>query len=199
MFRHTCTFFLLIAAIFVLGTPSTHAQLKIGTLDMSRVFNEYYKTKDVQNELSSVRDTSKKEMDERVAVLKQAMADIDKLSQEIDRPELSKEAKAVKTKERDEKVHVARFRDREIAEFRSMKERQLQEQFVRRRKEIIDDIMKVVNDKVKSQGYDLVFDKSGFSLGQVPVALYSRDDMDFSQQVIDALNKNAPKLKPSNR
>jgi hypothetical protein len=61
------------------------------------------------------------------------------------------------------------------------------------RKDIVDDIMKVVNEKVKSAGYDLVLDKTGVSMGQVPVVLYSRADLDFSNEIISILNKNAPK------
>ncbi len=194
MYRHTLASLILVLASLLVGTTSSYAQqLKIGMLDMNRVFNEYYKTKEAQAQLSTVRDTSKKEMDERVTSLKQAMAAIDKLSQEIDRPELSKEAKLTKTKERDEKVNAARQMDRDITEFRSMKERQLQEQFGRMRADIIKDIMSAVTDKVKSAGYDLVFDKSGLGLGQVPVVLYSRDDMDFSADIIAVLNKLAPK------
>jgi len=64
-------------------------------------------------------------------------------------------------KQRDEKVQEARNLDREIAEFRQTRERQLQEQFMSMRKDIIEDIMKVVNEKVKAAGYDLVLDKTG--------------------------------------
>ena len=60
------------------------------------------------------------------------------------------------------------------------------------RKDIVDDIMKTVNDLVKSKTYDIVFDKSGLSAGAVPVVLYSRDDLDFSADVITALNATAP-------
>jgi hypothetical protein len=52
--------------------------------------------------------------------------------------------------------------------------------------------MKTVNDLVKAKAYDIVFDKSGLSAGAVPVVLFSRDDLDFSQDVITALNKTAP-------
>jgi hypothetical protein len=61
------------------------------------------------------------------------------------------------------------------------------------RKDIIDDIMKVVNDKVKNTGYDLVFDKSGMSVGQVPVVIYSATNLDFSKDIVEALNKDAGK------
>jgi len=61
------------------------------------------------------------------------------------------------------------------------------------RKDIIDDIMTLVNNKVKNAGHDLVLDKSGMSMGQVPVLIYSSPSMDFSKEIIDELNKNAGK------
>jgi hypothetical protein len=62
------------------------------------------------------------------------------------------------------------------------------------RKDIIDDIMKIVNNQVKNAGYDLVLDKSGMSMGQVPVVLFSRNEMDFSKSILDTLNKDAGKV-----
>jgi hypothetical protein len=38
-----------------------------------------------------------------------------------------------------------------------------------------------------------VLDKSGASLGQVPVVLFARNDLDFSADIITTLNKTAPK------
>lgn len=68
---------------------------------------------------------------------------------------------------------------------------------MRMRKDIIDDIMQVVNAQVSSSGYDLVLDKSGLSAGQIPVVVYSREDLDFSKSIIETLNKNAPKVTPT--
>ena len=65
------------------------------------------------------------------------------------------------------------------------------------RKDIIDDIMKIVTARVADAGFDLVFDKSGLSMGQIPVVIYSRDDMDFSKDIIAKLNAAAPKVKPT--
>jgi hypothetical protein len=73
----------------------------------------------------------------------------------------------------------------------------LQEQFLRMRKDIIDDIMKVVNTSVSEKGFDLVLDKSGLSAGQIPVVVYSREDLDFSKEIVDKLNAAAPKVKPT--
>ena len=183
----------IIAAALVAFAPSANAQIKVGTLDMSAVFTQYYRTKDADAKLTETRVAAKKELDDRLETLKKSMDEINKISASLEKPELSKDAKEKMTKQRNEKVEEARNLDREINEFRSTRERQLQDQFARMKKDIVDDIMKVVNDKVKSAAYDVVFDKSGMSMGQIPVLLYSRNDLDFSKEIVDALNKNAPK------
>ena len=184
---------LLGAASLVAASTSAQAQMKLGTVDMNTVFTSYYKTKDAEAKINEARAGAKKELDERLETLKKSMDDINKTNQEIEKPELSKDGKDKLAKARDEKVQEARNLDREIAEFRQTRERQLQEQFLRMRKDIIDDIMKVVTEKVKAAGYDLVLDKSGASMGQIPVVLYSRGDLDFSNEIVTILNKNAPK------
>ena len=174
-------------------TTSAHAQMKLGIVDMNQIFTSYYKTKDAESKLNEAREAAKKELDDRLETLKKAMEEINKLNQDAEKPELSKEAKEKAAKTRDEKVQEARNLDREIAEFRGTRERQLQEQFMRMRKDIVEDILKAVNDKVKVAGFDLVLDKSAMSMGQIPVVLYSRADLDFSNEIISTLNKTAPK------
>ena len=57
------------------------------------------------------------------------------------------------------------------------------------REGIVKEISDVVLDKVKTSNLDLVFDKSGNSLNGVPVLMYSRDSVDFTNDVIAVLNK----------
>ena len=79
--------------------------------------------------------------------------------------------------------------EREINDFRQTRERQLQEQALRMREGIVKEITDVVLERVKSQNLDLVFDKSGMSLNGVPLLLFSRDSVDFTTDVVTALNK----------
>ena len=58
---------------------------------------------------------------------------------------------------------------------------------------IVDEINKVVADKVKAENFQMVFDKSGPSLNGVPVVLYAKDEYDFTTDVVTALNKNKGK------
>ena len=183
---------LLLTLLMLGGAGLANAQVKFGTVDMNRVFSEYYKTKDAQAKYADAEIMANKDLNDRVDVLKKSMQDISQINTDLEKPELTKEAKDAKLKDRETKVAAARSLDREITEYRSAKQKTLQDQFLRMRKDIVDDIMKTVNDLVKTKAYDIVFDKSGLSAGAVPVVLYSRDDLDFSQDVITTLNKNAP-------
>jgi len=183
---------LIATAALCVASPA-HAQLKVGIVDMTTVFSSYYKTKDAETKINAQRADAKKDLDSRLDVLKKSMEEINKLNQDIEKPELSKDGKDKATKQRDEKIAEARNLDREISEYRQTKEKGLQEQYLRMRKDLVDDIMVTVNDKVKAAGYDLVLDKSGLSLAQIPTVLFARSDMDFSNDIVTALNKNAPK------
>src|SRR5687768_6794157 len=188
----------LLAAALAFGVSSASAQtLKIGTVDMKKVFESYYKTKDAESRINEARNGAKKELDDRMDVYNKGVADVKKLNEEIEKPELSKEAKEQKSKVRDEKVGELKTLEREINEFRSTREKQLQEQSVRMRGGIVDEINKVVADKVKAENYQIVLDKSGPSLNGVPVVLFAKDEYDFTPEVIAALNKNKGKEEPA--
>src|SRR5438874_12385496 len=92
-------------------------------------------------------------------------------------------------KDRDDKIANIKNMEREINEFRQTRERQLQEQAMRMRENIVKEITDVIMERVKSSSYDLVFDKTGPSMNGVNVVLFSKDSMDFTTDIITALNK----------
>lgn len=178
-----------IAAIAFPVASFAQGALKVGTVDMNRAFKEYNKTKDAEAKINDAKNSAKKEYDERAESYKKALDEINKLNQQLEAPALSADAKTAKAKERDEKITSIKNMEREINEFRQTRERQLQEQALRMREGIVKEITDIVMERVKSQNLDLVFDKSGMSLNGVPLVLYSRDNTEFTNEVIAALNK----------
>jgi outer membrane protein len=176
------------------ATPAA-AQMKVGIVDMNKVFTSYYKTKDAEARLNDARAQAKTDLDGRLETLKSNMEEINKLEADAKKTELTPEKREAAMRTREEKINEVRNLDREVGEFRQTRERQLQEQFMRMRGDIVQDIMKVVDAKVKAEGFELVFDKSGQGISQVPVVLYSAPAMDFSDGLITELNKNAPAKK----
>ena len=49
---------------------------------MKKVFENYYKTKDAESKLNDARAGAKKELDDRLDVLKKAMEEINKMNQD---------------------------------------------------------------------------------------------------------------------
>ncbi len=175
------------------GLSAAQAQsLKVGIVDMNKIFSGYYKTKDAETKINDAREVAKKELDDRMESHKQLLDEINTLNKDIDNPALNSTGKGDRQKKRDDKIQQVRSLETEINEFKTSRERQLQEQAVRMRNTIVEEIMAVINNKVKSESFDLVLDKSGQSLGGVPVVVHSRDNMEFSDDVIGALNKNRP-------
>jgi outer membrane protein len=163
--------------------------LKVGTVDMNRAFKEYNKTKDAEGKINEAKNAAKKEYDERAENYKKSLDEINKLNQQLEAPALSADAKSAKAKERDEKITSIKNMEREINEFRQTRERQLQEQALRMREGIVKEITEIVMERVKANNLDLVFDKSGMSLNGVPLLMYSRDTVEFTNDIVTALNK----------
>ncbi len=186
-------FLTIVIGISFLGATTASADVKVGIVDMNKVFTSYYKTKDAEGRLNEARTQAKTDLDARLETLKAGMEAINKLEADTKKPELAADKKEAVIKQRDEKVAEVRNLDREIGEFRQTRERQLQEQFMRMRGDIVQDILKVVEARVKAEGFDLVLDKSGQGISQVPVVLFSAPSMEFSDSVISELNKTAPK------
>ena len=182
--------FLTVASLLVVPIAAqAQGTLKIGTIDMNRAFREYNKTKDAEAKINDAKNQAKKEYDDRADAYKKALDDINNLNKQLDSPALSADKKTSTAKERDDKISNIKNMERKINEFRQTRERQLQEQALRMREGIVKEITDVVMEKVKTNSLDVVFDKSGNSLNGVPVLMYSRDNVDFTNDVIAVLNK----------
>jgi outer membrane protein len=164
---------------------------KIGTVDMQRAFKEYNKTKDAEVKINDAKNAAKKEYDDRAEAYKKALDEINNLNKQLESAALSADKKTSMAKERDDKIANIKSMEREISDFRQTRERQLQEQLMRMREGIVKEITDVVLEKVKTKSLDFVLDKSGMSINGVPVLLYAPDNVDFTNEIIDTLNKGS--------
>jgi outer membrane protein len=170
-------------------TSQAQAEMKVATIDMQKVFTAYYKTHESEDKLKEAQKAYKDELDGRMEVYKKNLDLINKLNEEISKSDLGGALKEQKTQDRDGKISETRGLEKEISDFRQTREKQIQEQLKRMRDSIVDEIMKVVNEQVKTANYDMVFDRSGFSANNVvPILLYARENYDFSDAVISKLN-----------
>ena len=168
------------------------ADLKFGVVDMVKAFSEFYKTKDASTKMKANKDKAMSEMNERYTAYKTLLAETQKIAKEAQDPILTQDARASAGAKAQEKAKDVRSLEQEINEFQQRRTMQLRQEEMELQKGIYEEIVAVVKDKSKASGYDLVFDKSGVSMSTVPVLLYFKDAVDFTDEVIVDLNKNAP-------
>lgn len=188
------TLFLTLATtLLAAGSVSAQTQMKIGIVDMKRVFQEYHKTKEAEKKVNEDKSKAKKDLDQRSGKYQELISDWEKAMKIVQDKLVNAELKQQKQTEAQKISSEAKALEREIDEFRRRREQQLQEQVMRMRKGLLDDISQQVEEKAKLDNYDLVFDKSGVSPSGVKFLLHSKDAVDFSNEVLAVLNKNAPK------
>ena len=186
---------LLFAALLLFVPVSlASADLKVATVDLGKAFDQFYKTKEAAAHLKEKQDEAQKEIQDKVADYQRISDEVNKLDQESKDPTLSPEARAEKAKARDQRGADLQAAGRQIEEFKTERGNELKDEYVRRRKEIVDEITKVITDYSGPQGYDLVLDKSSASVTSgVPFVLFNSNKLtDVTNDIVAKLNAGAP-------
>ena len=147
------------------------AELKIGYVDLAKVFDEYQKTKEFDKSLETKGAAKQAERDKTVA-------DVKKLRDEAEL--LSAKAKDEKQAAIDEKIKALQDFDR-VTRDSLRKER---DTMVR---DILKEIETVIQGFGKSQGYTYILNDR--------VLVFKSEDNDLTPQVIKALNDSYTKKK----
>jgi outer membrane protein len=165
---------------------------KIGTVDLRKLFDGYWKTKQAQVALNdhkaqldrddkSLRDELKKGGDEYQKLLEQAN-DQAVSSDERDR---RKQAAADKLKQLQESKNA-------IDQFERQAQVTLSEQGQRMRENILTEIKAAVTTQARSAGYSLVIDAAAETANATTAVVYTSGENDLTDAVLKQLNAGAP-------
>lgn len=166
---------------------------RIVTVDLNKVFNEYYKTPIASAKLKETADSFNKELDETLANYKKGIDELNKLRDEQDKPEYTPEVREQKRKAVADKLSDTQKLQRDIDEYRTGHRKILDEQVQRMRTTILKEISDIITKEARDSGYQLVLDKSGNTLNGVPGVVFSQDSLEITEDIIKILNKNQPK------
>jgi outer membrane protein len=186
---------LLLVCLLVFAPISmASADLKIAVIDLSKAFDQYYKTKDAQAKLKEKQDGYQKEIQDLINEYQHMGEDAEALDKAAKDPTLSPAARDDKSKALDLKKQDLVTMQNKIQEMKVERTREIQEELLRRHKEIVDEITKVITDYSGPQGYDMVLDKSSASAASgVSLVLYNSSKLiDITPDIITILNKSAP-------
>ena len=179
-----------IFVVFVLASIGTSlfAQTKVATIDLQKVIQAFYKTKDADAKLAEAQKAYQDELNARMDSYRKAIDAVNQANKDLENTKRSDDRTRL-TQVRDTKVDSARTLEREITDFRGSREKELQNERTIMRANLVDEIRGVVNEKIHSEGYQLVLDTSGQGGNTAsPVVFYAERVLDISEAVIAKLN-----------
>lgn len=162
---------------------------RIISVDLDKVFNEFYKTKLADAQLKEQAEEFKEERKTLVTNFKAMQDEFNSARDEAQNTGLSEDVRNQKRAEAEEKLVEIREQESKIRRFDESRQKQLDEQSRRMRKRLIDEISEVVQTYARQQGLTTVIDSSGDSLNGVSIVVYNDPRNDITDTVIELLNK----------
>ena len=182
----------------VFASRAEEKPLKIAVIDMNRVFQEYNKTRVNEAKLKKQAEIFKEystQLAQSLAKLRQEFIKLRDDSQNMVYSAAERENRRLNAQE---KYRQAAAKEQELREYNRERQVQLRDEYEKLRNSILEDISKVVEAKCLAEGYGLVLDKSGRTLNNIPLVVYSSKMLDITDSVIQTLNlgQNRPDPQP---
>ena len=182
---------LLVLAVSAL-TVTAQAPLKIATIDLRKVFDGYYKTKQadvgLKEEAAGLEKTAKGMLED----YKKANDEYKQFAESANDPAVSAEERARRDKNAKDKLLEIRQLEQQVQSFQRQSEATLLEKRRRMRENLLREIREAIVTKARSGGYNLVIDTAADSVNQTPVFLLADTGVDLTDDMIKALNAAAP-------
>ena len=171
---------------------SALAQTKIATVDLKKLFDNYYKTKLAQAAIKERADQLDKDDKSMKDDLKKGSDDYQKLLQQANDQALSADERDRRKQAADEKLKQLQASKAAIDQFERQAQTTLGEQRQRMRDNILVEIKAAVATKAKSSGNTLVLDTAAETVNGTMAIVFSTGENDLTDAILAQLNAGAP-------
>lgn len=184
-----------ITAVFLfcalLAEPA-FAQGKMATIDLRKVFDDYWKTKQADAALKDQAADMEKELKSFEADYKKAKEEYDKLVAAAGDQALSADAREKRKADAEKKLLDMKEIQQTGEQYAKSARTTLAEKTKRMRDNVLTEIRGVINAKAKAGNYGMVIDVAAETPGGTPIILYKAGENDLTDAVLAQLNASAP-------
>lgn len=190
---------ILTATVLLCLAWPAQAQTKTGIINLKKVFDGYWKTKQADSQLKERAAEFDKQRKELIEGYQKANEEYQKLLEGANDPTLSTDEKDKRKKSAESKLREIKEIETQVNQFDRTARTTLSEQQRRMRDAILREIQDVISTKAKAAGYTMVWDSAAESANNTPILIYNNGENDISDDVLTQLNTNAPAdlLKPA--
>lgn len=179
------------ALIAMVLASSAGATGRIAFVDLEEVFDRYYKTPLAKSTVEAQQKEIEQERLSMVEQMSMISAEVDSLRAEARDPTLSEEIRDSRRLLYEERLLELRERQKEVEEFVSLRQQQMQQQIARMSQRIMDEVRQAVVDYARREGLHAVIDKS-LRRAAVGVIVYTHADVDITERILAELNRHRP-------
>ena len=190
-----CRKLILALFLFVSGATMLRAAApqKIATVDLTRLFKEYYRTKIIEQDFNEQSKVYRNYIARQAETLRKSETEYrrkvdESLNVALAPAEREKRRSEVQNMERELKRRRA-----ELEQYASGKARELQKAAADQRNKVVEEIRAEISRRAAVEGYSIVLDKSARSTSNAAIVLYSADALDITEKVLTELNRGAEK------
>jgi len=196
MKRIVCAAALLVGVLAAVSVPvQAQGQVRIAVVDLKKVFDGYWRTKQADSQLKERAADFEKARNGLIEDYKKANEEFRTLLESAQDPALSADEREKRKKDLEKKQTDLREQEASIRTFDQNSRQALADQQGRMRESVLRDIRGVVDEKARAGGFNLVIDVAATTVNQTPVVMYNTlagTDSDISDGVLTQLNLNAP-------
>ena len=165
---------------------------KMATVDMQKLFKEYYRTVAAQERFNIEYARIQKAVNERVESMNRMRRMLQSIAGQLKQEGLSDEEKKNKQREGQLLNQEMKMMEREMKAFSNQEKQKVARLKAASMQGIMQEIRRKVEAHSKQQGFDFVFDKSGKNTNQVSFFLYLKDAKELTASMLKDLNRFAP-------
>ncbi|GAA4585747.1 hypothetical protein GCM10023107_01680 [Actinoplanes octamycinicus] len=177
----------------MIGLSSVNAEdLKIASVNVQKLFNEYHMTKKVQAQVKVDQERIQKDNASRLEHIRGLQTEIEKLSKQRSDATISDKKRLELEREIKLKVSEGNAADNERRQWLQRQNKALGEQVSEEQRAIIEKIQEKIADYAREQDLDLVIDKSARSASRTEVFAFTKDKFDVTPVLLEGLNADAP-------
>jgi outer membrane protein len=193
MFMKTITRGLLggLALLAFVALPAA-AQPRIATIDLKKVFDNYYKRVQADAAIKEREADLEKEYQAYVEDYKKAQTNYANLLAASNDQSLSADEREKKKTAAEQKLLELKSSENTMRNFQANAKDQLETQVKRMRDTILGEIRTAVNAKAKASNFSMVIDSAAESMSVAPIVLYNNGDNDITETILTQLNAGAP-------
>jgi outer membrane protein len=180
-----------LAAICLLPVASM-AQPKIATLNLKKVFDSYYKTKQADALLQDQGADADKVLKGWLDDYQKANTEYKKLIEGANDQVVSAEERAKRKKAAEAKVVEISSLEKSITQFKKEATTRIEEQKRRMREKILAELREKIDAKAKARNYTHVLDTGAEGNTFTPILLYAETENDLTEELITEINQSAP-------